>query len=162
MEKNICIIGLAKNFTDQMCRKLSTRLGMFYANADEFVDYNLEAEEMKKICGLGYFKNKQVNEIKKVCKFENTLIYINYELLNESVIYDIVKSNCVILYFELKLDRLKVELQKENLTDSEIDKNITMYNDRDFLCETKAHIKIPFDNKSDDEIIEIIALAIEN
>jgi shikimate kinase len=161
LETNLCIIGLAKDFTDQLCKKLSARLDMFYANVEEFVDYNLEAEEMKKICGIEYFKNKQINEIRKICRYENTMLNINYTLLNDKVIFDIIKSSCVIIYLQLDLERINIEFRKEKRTPNEINIINTMYNDRDFLCKSKAHITIPFD-KSDDEIIELIASTIEN
>ena len=40
-KSNICVIGLSKLFADEVCKQLSVRLDMFYANVQDILEYEL-------------------------------------------------------------------------------------------------------------------------
>lgn len=151
---NLCLVGLTRNFTDDICRKLAMHLEMFYADAQDLVDYELNVEDMEKICGKDYLLKKKKSLIFNIFSYENAVINLDYAFLNDREIYEHVKSKSLIIFLKMDKPKFLTELDKENLTSSVKMINTDLFEDRQKILENLSHITVVF--KSDDTIIEDI------
>ena len=83
---NLCVVGLANKFTDDLCNKLSIYLDMYYANVQKILDYELQVEDMEKICGKDYLLKKQKSVIKYKYRKEKVRPAIRDALYDVSII----------------------------------------------------------------------------
>lgn len=154
---NICLIGLSNHFVDKYAFELSKKLDMFYANTSQIIQFELfDLNKMEEVCGKEYLEKKETSIIKRVCKFENTVLNVEYHLLNNQSNYNIIKENCLIIYLKLNLNRYKKEIEKENLSEGSNILNIDLFNDRDFICSNNADIVVDCKHLQDDELIDSI------
>lgn len=156
-KSNLCLIGLSKQFTDEICKELSVRLDMFYANVEQILEYELQdMQRMEELCGKEYLLKEEKSIIKRVATYENTVVNINYSNLNNETNLNYIKSNCLLIYLKLEKDRYRREQDKENLTKNEKLINLDLYKDRDFICKNISDLTILCGELTKEEIINII------
>lgn len=154
---NICLIGLSNSFVDKYALDLSKKLDMFYANASEIIQFELfDKNKMEEVCGKEYLEKKESAILRRICTYENTIVNVEYQLLNNENNYKFVKDNCLIIYLKLNLDRYKEELLTNNLSDSTRLLNVDLFGDRDFICEKKADIVVDCRWQRDEELVDSI------
>ncbi len=154
---NICLIGLSNSFVDKYALDLSKKLDMFYANASEIIQFELfDKTKMEEVCGKEYLEKKESAILRRICTYENTIVNVEYQLLNNENNYKFVKDYCLIIYLRLNLDRYKEELSTENLSDSTRLLNVDLFGDRDFICEKKADIVVDCGWQRDEELVDSI------
>ena len=142
-KSNICIVGLSKQFIDEVCRQLSNKLDMFYANVQEIIEFELmDLAKVEEICGVEYLLKEEKSIIRRVCTYENTLINIEYSSLNNESTLDIVKHNCLLIYLRLDSNRFIAEQNREALSDNIKLINQDVFSDRDFICNKVADLTI--------------------
>ena len=101
---NICLIGLSNQFVDQFGLGLSKKLDMFYANVQKIIEFELlDMHKMEEVCGKDYLEKKETSIIKRICTYENTILNVEYQLLNSDINFEILKNACIIVY--LKIDK---------------------------------------------------------
>ena len=154
---NLCIVGLSKQFTDNVCKLLSIKMDMFYASIEEIFAYELmDIEKIEEICGLDYLVKEEKSIIRRVCGYENTLINIDYSLLNNDEILDEVDKNCLIIYLSLTEDRFEKEQIKEHISSNLMSINKEVFCDRDFLCKNISDITINCEDLNIDNLVNRI------
>lgn len=154
---NICVIGLSKLFTDYMCKQLSIRLDMFYANVEEILQFELiDMNKVEEICGVEYLMNEERSVIRRVCSYDNTLVNIDYSCLNDERNIEVVKDNCLIVYIRLDEKRFKKEQSKENINQSLKEINKDLFEDRDFMCCKLADISVDCEEYEENELVDIV------
>ncbi|MGN0960821.1 MAG: shikimate kinase [Christensenellales bacterium] len=154
---NLCIVGLSKQFTDDIGKQLSIRLDMFYANIQEILEFELmDIEKMGEVCGVDYLLKEEKSIIRRVCSYDNTLINIEYSTLNIENNLDIVKNNCLIIYLKLNERRFQKEQTRENINNNVKNINKDLFHDRDFICNKLADIIVDCDDYKDNDLIDII------
>ena len=162
-KSNVCVVGLSKQFTDIVCQKLAIKLDMFYANIEKLFEYELtDLNKVEEICGIDFLLKEQVSIIKRTCSYENTLMCIEYPLLNNEDILKLVKDNCLLIYLGMTKDRFKEELDKTKESNSVKIIETDAFNDRDIICRNMADVVIDCDladmtillNKIIDKIVE--------
>ena len=152
---NLCIIGLSKQFTDNICKQLAIKMEMFYANIEEIFAYDLmDVGKIEEICGIDYLFNEEKSIIRRVCSYENTLINIDYAMLNKDEILELVAPKCLIIYLALDQNRFVIEQKNEMLSDNLIAINNEVFGDRDFLCKRICDICIDCGNFSNENIVD--------
>lgn len=142
-KSNVCIVGLSKQFAENVCQELANRLEMFYANINKLFEYELtDLDKVEELCGIEFLVKEEISIIKRTCSYDNTLMCIEYPLLNNSEILKIVKDNCLLIYlgttqaqFNKELDRLE---QSASIKIIEKD----AFEDRDFLCRKMADLVV--------------------
>lgn len=154
---NICLVGLSNQFVDKNALELSKKLDMFYANASEIIQFELfDISRMEEMCGKDYLERKETAVLKRICTYENTIINIEYQLLNTETNYKFIKENCLIIYLKLSLSRFKKELLEEHMSDSAKSLNIDLFKDRDFICSKKADIVVDCKDIEGEELLGLI------
>ena len=154
---NICLIGLSNQFVDKYALELSKKLDMFYANAYEIIQFELfDMNRMEEICGKDYLEKKETSVLKRICSYENTLVSVEYQLLNNETNYKFIKDNCLIIYLKLDIHRFKKEISDQKLSDSAKMLNIDLFNDRDFICSKKSDIVVNCKNLEGEELLGLI------
>lgn len=154
---NICLIGLSNQFIDKNALELSKKLDMFYANASEIIQFELfDISRMEEMCGKDYLEKKETAVLKRICTYENTVINIEYQLLNTETNYKFIKENCLIIYLKLSLNRYKKEILEEKMSDSAKSLNIDLFKDRDFICSKKADIVVDCKDMYGEELLGLI------
>ncbi len=154
---NICLVGLSNQFVDKNALELSKKLDMFYANASEIIQFELfDISRMEEMCGKDYLERKETAVLKRICTYENTIINIEYQLLNTETNYKFIKENCLIIYLKLSLNRYKKEILEERMSDSAKSLNIDLFKDRDFICSKKADIVVDCKDIEGEELLGLI------
>lgn len=158
-KSNICIIGLSKLLTDEVCRELSLSLEMFYANVDELLEYEImDKIKMEELCGREYLLKEETSIINRVCTFDNTIINLNYSnLLNESV-KNSIKDTSLVVYLCLSKDRFIREMDRDKIGYEAKILNLDLFSDRNYICKTLSDINILC---GDLDVVEIMKL-VEN
>lgn len=154
---NICLVGLSNQFVDKNALELSKKLDMFYANASEIIQFELfDISRMEEMCGKDYLERKETAVLKRICTYENTIINIEYQLLNTETNYKFIKESCLIIYLKLSLNRYKKEILEERMSDSAKSLNIDLFKDRDFICSKKADIVVDCKDIEGEELLGLI------
>ena len=154
---NICVYGLAKQFTDDIAKELAKKLDVFYANFDKIFEFELiDLDNVEKLCGKEYFAKKEHSLLKRLCSYDNTLININYALLNVEKNLKVLKDNNLIIYLRLAKDRFLMEIDNDNLTKTAKELNIDMFEDRDNICLSHADIVVECQNLGQMDVLDQI------
>ena len=154
---NICVIGLSKQFTDDVCKQLSIKMDMFYANVQEILEFELmDIERVEQVCGVDYVQKEERSIIRRLCTYDNTLINLDYSCLNNESNLEVVRDNCLIIYIKLDEKRFIKEQDKENITNNVKEINRDLFHDRDFLCSNFADISVDCYDYEDDELTNSI------
>ena len=160
---NICLYGLAKQFTDDIGSELSTKLDIYYANFDKIFEFEMiDLDRLEQVCGKEYFTKKETSVLKRLCTYENTLINIDYSLLNNENNLKYLKDSCLLIYIKLNISRFKKEIVNDNLSNGKISMNIDLFKDRDIICENNADIVVDCKDLNKKDIVEAIIVEILN
>ena len=154
---NVCVVGLSKQFTDNLCQELANKLDMFYANINKLFEYELtDLSKVEELCGIEFLVKEEVSIIKRTCTYDNTLICIEYPLLNNNDILKIVKDNCLLIYLGTTQENFNNELDRieENNSIKIIEKDA--FEDRDFLCRKMADLVVDCEDLQMDLLINRI------
>lgn len=163
-KSNVCLVGLSKQFTDHVGQQLAIKLEMFYANIDKLFEYELtDLEKVEELCGIEFLMKEQVSIVKRVCSYDNTLMTIQYPLLNNSDIYKLIKDNCLLIYVGVskKMYDKDIDFVENSKTAKIIEKDA--FEDRDFLCKKMSDISISCDDNMniDESITKIVEKIVE-
>ena len=154
---NLCIVGLSKQFTDNICKQLSVKMDMFYANIEEIFAYDLmNIAEIEEICGIDYLQKEQKSIISRVCSYDNTLINIDYTLLNDSDILKMIKDNCLLIYIALDSNRYFIEQNNELISSNQISINVDVFDDRDLLIRSISDLVVDCLKMNIDGVIDAV------
>ena len=158
---NICLYGLAKQFTDEIGKELSTKLDLYYANFEKIFEFEMiDLDWLQVLCGNDYLEKKESSLLKRLCSYENTMINISYSLLNTEVNRQYVEDNCLIIYLKLDIDRYKVEIKKDNSSKGNVAIDLDLYNDRNELCQHYANITVDCKHMTNADIVDLIIVEI--
>lgn len=158
---NLCVVGLANNFTDNLCKKLSIYLDMYYANVQKILDYELQVEDMEKICGKDYLVKKQKSVIKRICEYEDSIINIEYSLLNDQDICAIIKNCSLIIYVNIDKDTYLKDLETDNINSNLKIVCNDLFEDRCMILKNIADITIDY-NLDEEKFLEEFATKLMN
>ena len=154
---NVCVVGLSKQFADNVCQELANKLDMFYANINKLFIYELtDLGKVEELCGVEFLVKEEISIIKRTCTYDNTLICIEYPLLNNSEILKIVKDNCLLIYLGTTQDRFDKELDRyeQSASIKLIEKDA--FEDRDYLCRKMADLVVDCEDLDMDLLINRI------
>jgi len=156
-KSNICVIGLSKAFTDDVCKQLSIRLDMFYANIQQILEYELiDAFKVENVCGKEYLIKEEISIIKRIASYDNTLINIDFANLNNETTLQNIQETCLIIYLHLPKDRFYKEQEKEGLSFSALQLNMDMFEDRDIICSKVSNVRVDCKDHNIDDLLDVI------
>lgn len=152
---NICLIGLSNQFVDQFGLDLSKKLEMYYANVAKIIEFELfDMNKMEELCGKDYLERKESSILKRICTYEDTILNVEYTLLNNDENYTYLKNSCVIVYLKLSKNRYKKIQDNENLSDCVKMINLDLFDDRNFICEKKSDMVIDCSELSGKDLLD--------
>ncbi len=156
-KSNLCIIGLSKQFVDDICKQLSDRLEMYYANVEQIMEFELmDLHKVEEICGKEYLLKEEISIIKRVSSYENTLLNVEYSHLNNESSLLAIRENCLLIYLRLTSARFDKEQSRENVSENVRKINKDVMEDRDFICKNISDVTINCGNHSDSDLIDKI------
>jgi len=154
---NVCITGLSQQFVDEICKRLAIELDMFYANIQELFEYELvDCEKMEAVCGLEYLLKEEQSIIRRVCGYENTLINIDFPIINNESTLEIVKSNCLLIYLRIDKDLFKNRQIIDGISINLREINNDLFILRDNVCKENADIVIECNENTINDLISKI------
>jgi shikimate kinase len=157
LKKNICIIGLATNFTKTVAKALSDKLEMFYADINDLLKFDLlDIEEAEKKCGKAYITKLEKNKIKTVAGYNNTIITVNYSSLTSEENIKHIRKNAIIIYLKLSKTEYEQKLKTENLSPSKETLFLSVFNDRDFISSKICDLIINCKTLTNEQIVDLI------
>lgn len=152
---NICLIGLSNQFVDQFGLDLSKKLEMYYANVAKIIEFELfDMNKMEELCGKDYLERKESSILKRICTYEDTILNVEYTLLNNDENYTYLKNSCVIVYLKLSKNRYKKIQDNENLSDCVKMINLDLFDDRNFICEKKSDMVVDCSELSGKDLLD--------
>lgn len=157
MKTNLCFIGLAKQFTDNICKKLSAKFELYYANVEDLIEFELlDIAKMEEICGKEYLLREEHSIISRICTYDNTLINIDYKNLNNETNLNTIKEKCLLIYLRMSKEKFKQEQEKENLTLNQRLIENDLFDDRDFICKNISDMTINCTDLTEEQLINVI------
>ena len=84
MKTNLVFVGLLNDKTRKLAEKFALDMELYFADLDKIVEYNLfNIQEIQENCGVEYFNKLKQQVIKDVSTYENTLIYLPFDMFIE-------------------------------------------------------------------------------
>ena len=161
MKKNITIVGLAKDFTKSIAKTFADKLDMYYADITDLVQVDiLDIAEAERTCGREYVRSLEANKIKTVTSYDNSIITVNYNALNNETNLSYVKENTLLIYLRLTKDELTAKLNQDVDETNLVRLAETVFDERDFILNRICDITINVKNLTDTELVKMISKSI--
>lgn len=145
MKTNIVLIGFLDNLTKQISEKLALDFGLYYANAEDIIEYNLMNEkEIEKLCGVDYLNKLKQKTLKDISNYENTLITMPFSMFSQNNNYDMFKKNCTIVFLNFPKECFEQSVKDAN--DEKVKKAgevfLIAYEERTQFCKDNSDVTI--------------------
>lgn len=143
---SILVFCLNENVGSGLSKGLADFLGLHFANAKQIVEYDLfDSDEMIKKCGMAYFKKREKSSLKGLSNFEDSVIFLNYDLfVNNQSLFKKISPKIYI-----KLPKRKLDKQKDVVS-------VLAYEERDKLLEEKADLSVEVSGENKSALNKII------
>lgn len=162
MKKNICIIGLATNFTKAISKLLSDKLEMFYADVNDLLKFDLlDIKEVEKVSGKDYILKQETSKVKTVSTYENTVITVSYNSLVQNKNYEFFKPNTLVIYAKLTPMLYEQAIKQDKLTKNQRTIATTVFSDRNKFCEQISNLTVELKSLNASEEVERIFASIK-
>ncbi len=163
MKSNICLVGLARSYTKSVAKRASEKLGMFFGDLDDLMQFELiDVENARKLCGDNYINKVEEGKMKMLSSFENTLFTFNYNILNLEKNLDLVKEKSIIVFVSLNERNMANKLRRAGHKNSELKLELELRSARDKLCRKYADIVVDGNDKTIDKVIFEIKKSLYN
>lgn len=136
---SILITSLNTAMGAALTEKLANLLSLHYASCKEIVEYDLfDSKAILDNCGVAYLKKRERSALRNVADYENSIIFIDYDLLWHN--YDLFNDFHPLVY---------LRVSKRKLSKSDVISAIS-YDERDKYLQERADliIDVQADNKS--------------
>ena len=161
MKKNITIVGLAKDYTKKIAKKFADKLDMYYADITDLIQFDLlDIAEAERTCGKEYIRKIEAAKIKTVTTYENSIITVNYNALNNETNLGYIKENTLLIYLHLSEEELINKLNEDITSANQIKLAQSVYDERDFILSRLSDITINVRDLTDTKLIKMIGKAI--
>lgn len=145
-KQGILVVCMKDREGQEVAKLLADSLCMLYASCKELVDYEVfDTKAVIDKCGMEYFEEKEKKAIKNVSKYENCVIFVDYEYFFKG--YDYFKENSTVLYLKIRKKDLSKEFDVVNLL---------AFEERDAELEKKADLKVDFKHNSKKTVDKIL------
>lgn len=136
MKTNIALVSLNFDHTRQLCKDLADQLDMLFADINDILEYNMVNQQMLDMAGKEYFDKEEKKVLASVVQCNNACICCKFEILNKNSNFDVLKSNCLVIF---------LEYAKSELKNSDIwQKQSYAFDVENSICKKNADISIKF------------------
>lgn len=127
---SILVLCLNESIGSSLSKRLADFLGLHFADAKQIVEYDLfDSDEMIKKCGMAYFKKREKSSLKGLSNFEDSVIFLNYDLfVNNKMTFKKITPKVYIKLAKRKLDKKNDAI------------SLLAYEERDKLLQDKADV----------------------
>lgn len=100
IKSNITLVCLNEKFGEELSKLFADTVNMHFANCKEVVEYDLfDSQGVINQCGEEYYRQREAQVVRYTCKYENTLIFANYDLFAHNS--DEFKKQTTVIYIKL-------------------------------------------------------------
>ena len=147
-KQSILVVCMKDKEGQEVAKLLADSLSMLYASCKELVEYEVfDANAVIDKCGMEYFEEQEKKAIKHVSKYENCVIFVDYEYFFKG--YDYFKENSTVVYLKLKKKDLSKELDVVNLL---------AFEERNEELEKKSDFQVDFKHNANKTVEEILKI----
>ena len=152
---NLCFVGLSKSFIDSVVKNIADINGLFFANVDKFIDFEFDCKNIE-LGGKEYIEKQEQKIIRRVCEFENTIIYIDYAKLNNPKTLKTIRENCVLVFIEMNFESYLKSIEFSDKTQEQKLIDIDLFNDRNTLCKISSDHIVSVDSCIFDDVVNAV------
>ena len=132
-KQNLLIVCMNDLIGQETSKLLADELGMLYASSKDIVDYEVfDSKAVIEKCGMEYFEKKQVSTLKHISRYENCVIFVDYDYFTKGLKY--FTNSCNLIYLRLKKKQLSSATDQINLLAYE-ERDNELLNKTEMLCE---------------------------
>lgn len=153
MKNNITIIALNGEFKKDIAKKLADKLGMFFVDVNEMINYDLlNINHVISVAGIDYYNKVESKTVKSISTFENSLITIDNDTFFNNDNYKYLKNTSIFIYLRLDFENYKTLLNKEKDKNKKYEKKLNekLFNERDALmlnlCDININVNLQWKN----------------
>jgi len=144
-KQSILVVCLNSEVGQEVAHSLADNLNMLYANCKDIVNYEVfDSKSVIEKCGIDYFEKKEKSAIKHISKYENSVIFVDYDYFIKGYNYFI--NNCTFVYLKAK----KKQILKDDII------NNLAFEERDKELEQKSEFVIMLKSSTTKTVDEII------
>lgn len=158
MKNNISIIALDCDLKNKICKKLSKKLGMFFADINSLIKYDLiNIKKVIKEAGLEYYNKIETKTVKSVSSFENALITLNLSTFFNNDNYKILKEGSLLIYLRQNRKSFESSRKKDKTYGDLLEEKV--FSQRDEVLKSICDIVVECKDKDkniEDKVIEKI------
>lgn len=122
-KESILVVSLSTKTGKEVAHNLADKLGMLYASCKDIVDYEVfDSKAVIEKCGVDYFKKKEDGAIKHIAKYENCVIFVDYDYFVRGYNYFI--KNCNFVFIKVKKKNLEQDETINSLAFEEREKEL--------------------------------------
>lgn len=162
MKSNITLIALCNSFKKEIANNLANKLGMFYIDINELLNYQLQniAEVISK-AGIEYYNEEETKTVKMISSYENSLITLDLDTFFNNKNYKFLKQTSLFIYLKIDYDNYKKIIDNELPAKTKIEKSLNkkVFYERDKIIQQKSEIIVELNNKKD--IIDLLIKSIK-
>ena len=161
MKTNLVLVGLLNDKTRKLAEKLALDLELYFADLDKLVEYNLfNIQEIQENCGVEYFNKLKQELIKDVSTYENTLIYMPFDMFIEGKNSEYFNKYGTTVYLDFDKKVIKQYFNGEQKNEAEI--FFLNYEERKNFLEQEANITIKLQKDDFEKNLKNIKKIIED
>jgi shikimate kinase len=161
---NYILINLANINIKTLSLSLSEKLGYYYLNVEDLIDYSLfDKEKMIDVCGIDYMEREKKKVINSINGYEKSITSMNYETFSNNV--ENINKNNKIIYLNIDKNQLQEELNKlkqkrvtaknSNMI-ANITKALIVFEEREKFIRKNCDIEVKYDISNIGETVNSI------
>jgi len=146
MKSNLCVIGLAPEFTISISKMLASRLDMFYASVSEMMEFDLiNVTEAKQIVGGDYIEKLENEKIKTLFSFKNAIITMDIGMFIRGSNAKNTNKSAYIIFLDIPYNLIMKLYKKQEKKPFDFDQQMLIYNERAKFCTNICDFHIELD-----------------
>ncbi len=157
MKTNLCIVSLSSLLTKTIAKCLSERLGMFYVDVNEMLQFELvDIVDAQQRTSVEYIEKVKTKQVKNLASFENTLISIDVSTFLQKDNAKNIDKGAYIIFLNVPQTSLKKLLKKEGKDQSDEYVQMLVYNERTQFCQNICDFEIEVSSLNKKNIVSQI------
>ena len=119
---NIVLVGLDPDYTQKIAQLLADQFEMYYLDSMELYRFDISPYTLSYVLkkyGMEYFREKQMDTMKYVASFSNTVITVESGALLYQANLDILTKDAIVIYIKIDENKLFKKLQARDYRSKE-------------------------------------------
>ncbi len=144
LKTNIALVSLYDSFTNKLSDALAWELGLYYANVQDIMAYEIiNPSEIEQKCGLEYLNKLKDKSFCAIMEYENSCIALPFAQYSNKSNYKLVSKNALTIF--IKMPYALYERFFKGKKNKDIVSAIA-FEDRNKFCQKHADIVLEVSN----------------